>query len=155
MARQLGVSRGWITQYFRVAGDSVVSEHVQTEALSVAKAYDIVLAEDDRTRDAALRAALGGAPRRLVRRLAKECLGAEGPGDGSAADSGDDGAAGTRVDAPHGDGGRDHDAQRGPPPAPGVTEARPLPPHPSTRGYAISPTSRRPSALPAGGATSN
>ncbi|HEX2185638.1 MAG TPA: ParB/RepB/Spo0J family partition protein, partial [Chloroflexota bacterium] len=30
IARRLGVSRAWITQYFRVAADSTVSEHVQT-----------------------------------------------------------------------------------------------------------------------------
>ena len=72
IARRLGVSRAWIMQYFRVAGDPAVSEHVQTEQLSVAKAYDIVLAKTDEARQAALSAALQGAPRRLVRQIAKE-----------------------------------------------------------------------------------
>jgi len=62
MAKQLGVSQAWISQAFSVAGDPVLSEHVQTNGLSVAKAYEIVIAGSERTRDAALRAALGGAP---------------------------------------------------------------------------------------------
>ena len=38
MAEQLGVSKAWISQAFSVAGDPVLSEHVQTDGLSVAKA---------------------------------------------------------------------------------------------------------------------
>jgi ParB/RepB/Spo0J family partition protein len=72
IARRLGVSRAWIMQYFRVANDPIVSEHVQTNELSVATAYDIMLASSPAARDAALSAALGGAPRRVVRRIAKQ-----------------------------------------------------------------------------------
>jgi hypothetical protein len=74
MAKQLGVSEAWISQAFSVAGDPELSVHVQTETLSVAKAYEILTAGSERTRDAALRAALGGAPRRLVRLVAKNGL---------------------------------------------------------------------------------
>ena len=74
MAKQLGVSEAWISQAFSVAGDPELSVHVQTETLSVAKAYEIVTAGNARARDAALRAALGGAPRRLVRFVAKNGL---------------------------------------------------------------------------------
>lgn len=77
MAKQLGVSQAWISQAFSVAGDPVLSEHVQTNGLSVAKAYEIVTAGSERTRDTALRAALGGAPRRLVRLMAKNGLGGD------------------------------------------------------------------------------
>jgi ParB/RepB/Spo0J family partition protein len=72
IARRLGVSRAWIMQYFRVAGDPTVSEHVQTEQLSVATAYDVVLARSDEAKAAALGAALQGAPRRVVRQVAKQ-----------------------------------------------------------------------------------
>ena len=71
IARRLGVSRAWITQYFRVAGDPVLAQHVQTHQLTVAKAYDVVLASSEQTRRVALSAALEGAPRRIVRQLAK------------------------------------------------------------------------------------
>lgn len=74
IARRLGVSRAWITQYFRVARDPVISEHVQVQQMSVATAYDIVRAESDHARNAALRAALNGAPRRVVRLLAKDAV---------------------------------------------------------------------------------
>lgn len=66
------MSRQWISQYFRVATDAVLSEHVQTHQLTVTKAYDIQLARDDTARDAALEAALQGASRALVRRIAKQ-----------------------------------------------------------------------------------
>jgi ParB-like chromosome segregation protein Spo0J len=72
IARRLGVSRAWIMQYFRVANDPIVSEHVQTNELSVATAYDITLATSPEARDAALSAALDGAPRRVVRQIAKQ-----------------------------------------------------------------------------------
>jgi ParB/RepB/Spo0J family partition protein len=75
IARHLGVSRAWVMQYFRVANDPVVSEHVQTEHLTVGKAYDIVLAKTPAVRDAALEAALHGAPRRVVRQLVKDGAG--------------------------------------------------------------------------------
>jgi len=88
IARRLGVSRAWIMQFFRVANDPTVSEHVQTEHLSVAKAYDIVLASSDEARAAALSAALGGAPRRVVRAIAKE-----GPGTARGAHETGDGAS--------------------------------------------------------------
>ena len=84
IARRLGVSRAWITQYFRVAADPTVSEHVQTRHLSAAKAYEIVRADTDSARDAALQAALQGAPRQIVRRLARpgaaDGAPSEGPG---------------------------------------------------------------------------
>ncbi len=105
IARRLGVSRQWISQYFRVATDAVLSEHVQTHQLTVTKAYDIQLARDDAARGAALEAALQGASRALVRRIAKQGPeaaagtadgageGADGQANGEATGQGGAGAA--------------------------------------------------------------
>ena len=95
IARRLGVSRQWISQYFRVATDAVLSEHVQTHQLTVTKAYDIQLARDEPSRDAALEAALHGASRALVRRIAKQGpeAAAAGAADGDGAGEGTNGHA--------------------------------------------------------------
>jgi ParB/RepB/Spo0J family partition protein len=71
IARRVGVSKGWLSQYFRVATDEVVSVHVQRGELRVGKAYEIVRAQDRGDKVAALGAALQGAPVAAVRRLAK------------------------------------------------------------------------------------
>jgi ParB/RepB/Spo0J family partition protein len=83
IARLLGVSKAWIGQYFRVASDDELSEQVQRDRLTVAKAYDIQLAKSPEGRRAALDAALAGAPLRTIRRLAKE--GPDSAADGAAA----------------------------------------------------------------------
>lgn len=89
IARRLGVSSGWIAQYFRVAGDADVSGHVQAGRLSVATAYEIVRAAGSPERGAALDAALQGATRRVIRHLAKEGPGASRPDlSGDATDAG-------------------------------------------------------------------
>jgi ParB family transcriptional regulator, chromosome partitioning protein len=71
IARRVGVSKGWLSQYFRVATDEVVSVHVQRGELRVGKAYEIVRARDRGHKVAALGAALQGAPVAAVRRIAK------------------------------------------------------------------------------------
>lgn len=89
IARRLGVSSGWIAQYFRVAGDADVSGHVQAGRLSVATAYEIVRADGAPARGAALDAALQGATRRVIRHLAKEGPEASRPDlSGDATDAG-------------------------------------------------------------------
>jgi ParB/RepB/Spo0J family partition protein len=98
IARRLGVSRAWITQYFRVAGDAEVSAHVQTGAVSVAKGYDVVKAATAEDRERALAAALRGAGLRTIRGLARPPPGGvlsdltphPGPGDASRGESGDE-----------------------------------------------------------------
>jgi ParB family chromosome partitioning protein len=71
IATKLGVSRQRISQYFRVAGDAEVAELVQTGQVSVAKAYDVLLADTPATKRAALLVAREGAPQRVIRRVAK------------------------------------------------------------------------------------
>ena len=66
---------------------------MQTRHLTVTKAYDIQLARDEPSRAAALEAALGGASRALVRRIAKQ-----GP-EAAAAEQPDGPAAGADADA--------------------------------------------------------
>jgi ParB/RepB/Spo0J family partition protein len=60
IARRVGVSKGWLSQYFRVATDAVVSVHVQRGELRVGKAYEIVRAQDRGGKVAALDAAPKG-----------------------------------------------------------------------------------------------
>jgi ParB/RepB/Spo0J family partition protein len=72
IAHRLGTTKAWISQQFAVAGDPVLSEHVQTGALSVAKAYEVHTAWSPDAKDAALDAALQGAPLRRIRKLAKD-----------------------------------------------------------------------------------
>jgi ParB/RepB/Spo0J family partition protein len=116
IARRLGVSRAWITQYFRVAGDAEVSAHVQTGGVSVAKGYDVVKAATAEARERALAAALRGADLRTIRGLAKPSPGGvlshltprprpgDAPRDESDGGSGDeqDEQAGGREAAPAG-----------------------------------------------------
>jgi ParB/RepB/Spo0J family partition protein len=71
IATRLGVSRQRISQYFRVAGDAEVAEFVQTGQVSVAKAYDVLLADTPAAKRAALAVARQGAPQRVIRRVAK------------------------------------------------------------------------------------
>jgi ParB/RepB/Spo0J family partition protein len=79
IARRLGVSRAWVTQHFRVAGDPAVSAHVQAGAVSVAKGYDVVKAATAEARERALAAALRGADQRTIRGLAKPSAAATPP----------------------------------------------------------------------------
>jgi ParB/RepB/Spo0J family partition protein len=72
IAHRLGTTKAWISQQFAVAADPVLSEHVQTGALSVAKAYEVHTAWSPDAKDAALGAALQGAPLRRIRKLAKD-----------------------------------------------------------------------------------
>jgi ParB/RepB/Spo0J family partition protein len=82
IARRIGVTKGWISKYFRVAGDPDVAPHVQQGALATSKAYEIVVARDPEAKARALEAALSGAPKPAVHRIAK---GADGPtGDAAA-----------------------------------------------------------------------
>ncbi len=115
IARRLGTSREWIYRHFSVAGDPQLAEQVQTHRLSVAKAYEVVLAKTPQAR--ARRAwgrVGGGAPTRHPRR-----------GEGAVGAGGIPGGAGTggtegRARADHqgptsstesaGAGGRGHDA---------------------------------------------
>lgn len=71
IARRLGVTSGWINQYFRVAGDADVSQYVQVGQLSVAKAHAVVLATSPEAKRAALDAGRQRAPLRVIRDLAK------------------------------------------------------------------------------------
>ena len=71
IATKLGVSRQRISQYFRVAGDAEVAELVQTGRVTVAKAYDVLLASSPESRGAALAVARQGAPQRIIRQVAK------------------------------------------------------------------------------------
>jgi ParB family chromosome partitioning protein len=100
IARRLGVSRPLITQYFRVASDSDVAEHVQTGRLGVAVGYEIVRAKTPDAKEAALDAAVKGAPKRVVRQLAHGRE--EGASGGAGAPAEDPGSA----DAAPGDGGQ-------------------------------------------------
>ena len=61
IAHRVGVTKGWISKYFRVAGDADVSPHVQQGALTTGNAYEIVVAQDAAAKARALEAALGGA----------------------------------------------------------------------------------------------
>jgi ParB/RepB/Spo0J family partition protein len=80
IARRVGRTRAWVSQQFLVAGDPQLAAHVQTGQLRVSTAQDIRLAPTPANRAAALQAALEGAPRRLVRQLARL-----GPGSGGRA----------------------------------------------------------------------
>jgi ParB/RepB/Spo0J family partition protein len=71
IATKLGVSRQRISQYFRVAGDAEVAELVQTGRVSVAKAYDVLLADTPAMKRAALAVARQGASQRVIRQVAK------------------------------------------------------------------------------------
>jgi ParB family transcriptional regulator, chromosome partitioning protein len=71
IAAKLGVSRQRVSQYFRVAGDAEVAELVQTGQVSVAKAYDVLLASSPATKQEALVVARQGAPQRVIRQVAK------------------------------------------------------------------------------------
>jgi ParB/RepB/Spo0J family partition protein len=71
IATKLGVSRQRISQYFRVAGDAAVAELVQTGRVSVAKAYDVLLARSPDAKRAALAVARQGAPQRVIRQVAR------------------------------------------------------------------------------------
>lgn len=115
IARRLGTSREWIYRHFSVAGDPQLAEQVQTHRLSVAKAYEVVLAKTPQARGAALGVALEGAPLRVIRGVAKErsapagfreAQGPEEPKEGRAADH--QGPTSSTESA--GAGGRGHDA---------------------------------------------
>src|SRR3954454_14942039 len=71
IARRLGVSHQWINQFTRVIDDPDLAAHVQTGRLSVSKAYQVQRAQSPAARQAALDAALAGAPFSTVRRLAE------------------------------------------------------------------------------------
>ncbi len=82
IARRLGTSDVWIHRHFSVAGDPALGEQVQAGALSVAKAYEVVRARTPMARAAALAAALGGDPLRVIRQRAQAgpaLSGGEGP----------------------------------------------------------------------------
>jgi ParB/RepB/Spo0J family partition protein len=114
IARRLGVSRAWITQYFRVAADSTVSEHVQTRRLSAAKAYEIVRADTPQARTAALDAALQGAARAVIRQLARPRPGgAQGTGAAAGWDGAEDGGSVGEHGAPGGGEAGDEGAASG------------------------------------------
>ncbi len=72
IARRLGTSDVWIHRHFSVAGDPALGEQVQAGALSVAKAYEVVRARTPIARAAALAAALGGDPLRVIRQRAQD-----------------------------------------------------------------------------------
>ncbi|HEX2186679.1 MAG TPA: ParB/RepB/Spo0J family partition protein [Chloroflexota bacterium] len=83
IARRLGVTRAWVTHYFRVASDGDVSAYVQAGALAVTKAYEIVKATSPEHKQAALSLALQGAPRSTVRRVAQRGGADRGPERGA------------------------------------------------------------------------
>jgi len=70
IARRLGVSRQWISQYFQAIEDPELAQRIQAGELSTAKAYEVRRARTPRAKRDALDAALAGAPLREVRRLA-------------------------------------------------------------------------------------
>jgi ParB/RepB/Spo0J family partition protein len=72
IARRLGVTPGWISRYFSVAGDADVSAHVQRGELTTGKAYEVVVARSPAAKTRALDAALGGVSRLAVRRIARD-----------------------------------------------------------------------------------
>ena len=72
IARRLGVTAGWISRYFSVAGDADVSAHVQRGELTTGKAYEVVVARSPAAKTRALDAALGGVSRLAVRRIARD-----------------------------------------------------------------------------------
>jgi ParB/RepB/Spo0J family partition protein len=75
IARRLGVTSGWINQFFRVASDPQVGVAVQAGEISVAKAHAIVLAKTPEAKSAALEAGRNNAPLQLIRQIAKGTLG--------------------------------------------------------------------------------
>lgn len=70
LARRLGVSPQWVSQFARVLADPELAAHVQTGRLSAAKAYEVQRAAAP-ARPAALQAALGGASLRAIRHIAE------------------------------------------------------------------------------------
>ncbi|HEU5315344.1 MAG TPA: ParB/RepB/Spo0J family partition protein [Chloroflexota bacterium] len=70
IARRLGVSRQWISQYFQGIEDPELAQRIQSGELSTAKAYEVRRAKTPRARQRALDAALRGAPLQDIRRVA-------------------------------------------------------------------------------------
>jgi ParB/RepB/Spo0J family partition protein len=114
IARKLGKSRPWVMQYFRVASDPDVGDRVVMGEVSVAKAYDIVLASSPEAKRQALDAALRGAPQREVRRIAKRGPDDGRPGGGASGD-GTTSATGTGEREADGHGGAESQAGQVPP----------------------------------------
>lgn len=84
IARRLGVTSAWISQYFRVATDNQVAPLVRMGQVSVSKAYEIAKATPE-VRRRVIDAAVSGASLQTLRRLRQEQTGARPECDASGA----------------------------------------------------------------------